>query len=276
MEENKISCIAIDDEPLALLQVESYIKKTPFLELAGSFASAVEARNFLVNRRVDAIFVDINMPDLNGLDFVRSIQSSSPLVVFTTAYSEYAIEGYKVDAIDYLLKPFSLEDFQRAASKIKNQVELLQKAGQEKLAPAEVSVVDKDESIYLKMDYKIVKLRLADIRYVEGMSEYLKIYTEGQSRPLVVLLSMKKMEERLQGLGFMRVHKSYIVNLDKVKEVSKNRIVMEPAAFQADRQNTDKTGKLSQSGFVSDDDPQIPVGESYRDAFQAYIDSRFL
>lgn len=272
---SKITCIAIDDEPLALRQLEAYIGKTPFLELVASCSSGVEAKELLLNRSVDAIFVDINMPDLSGLEFVRSLAEPS-LVVFTTAYSEYAVESYKVDAIDYLLKPFSLEDFQRAALKVKTQRELLSKAKQENLQPAEISTIDKDETIYLKTDYKIVKLRLGDIRYIEGMGEYLKIWTEESSRPVVVLLGMKKMEERLQGRGFMRVHKSYIINLGKIKEVSRNRITMEPAAFSADRRNTDKTGKLSQSGSVLTEDVQIPVGENYRDTFQAYIDSKFL
>ena len=258
MDSKRITCIAIDDEPLALRQLEAYIRKTPCLELVTSCQSAVEARDFLVNRSVDAIFVDINIPDLNGLDFVRSLSSPS-LVVFTTAYSEYAVESYKVDAIDYLLKPFSLEDFQRAASKVKAQWELLQAARKDNPHPAEVSPVDKDESIYLKTDYKIVKLRLTDIRYIEGMSEYLKIFTDDQPRPLVVLLSMKKMEERLQGCGFMRVHKSYIVNLGKIREVSKGRIYMDPSNNPSE---------------IAED--YIPVGESYRDAFQTYIDSKFL
>ncbi|MBR2135912.1 MAG: response regulator transcription factor [Bacteroidales bacterium] len=258
-EDRKITCIAIDDEPLALMQVEAYIRKTPFLKLEGSFSSAVEAGQFLVNRQVDALFVDINMPDLSGMEFIRSI-SNPPLVVFTTAYSEYAVESYKVDAVDYLLKPFSLEDFQRAAHKVAERCQLLAKA-RESSQPAEISQVDKDESVYLKTDYKVVKLRLADIRYVEGMGEYLKIHTDDQPRPLVVLLSMKKMEDRLKGHSFMRVHKSYIVNLGKIMEVSRGKITMEAPACMC--------------GKDFNEEP-VPVGDLYRDEFQSYIDSKFL
>ena len=251
MTERKITCIAIDDEPLALRQLEIYASKTPYIELVSSFTSAIDAKDYLSKQKVDAIFADINMPDLNGLDFVRSL-SDPPLVVFATAYSEYAVEGYKVDAIDYLLKPFSLEDFQRAASKVKNQCELLHKADSQ--------VSGTDDSIYLKMDYKVVKIKLSDIRYIEGMSEYLKIFTEDSQRPMVVLHSMKRMEERLKDTSLMRVHKSYIVNLDKIKEFSKGKITMEPPSFSKDK------------SVLAD---KIPVGDNYREKFNSYIESKF-
>ena len=239
MDNIRMTCIAIDDEPLALRQLETYISKTPSLEFAGGFTSAVKAKEFLEGSSVDAIFVDINMPDVSGLDFVRSL-SVRPIVVFTTAYSEYAVEGYKVDAIDYLLKPFSLEEFQRAAAKAVNQLNLLRKA--------DSPVSGKEDSIYLKVDYKVVKISLSAIRYIEGMGEYLKIWTEDRDRPFVVLHGMKKMEERLKEGTFMRVHKSYIVNLEKIKEFSKGKITVESSDFQ------------------------IPVGDSYRVAFQSYMD----
>lgn len=239
MKDGKTRCVAIDDEPLALKQLEAYINKTPSLDYVAGFSSALQAREFLVSNSVDAIFVDINMPDLNGLDFVRSLPVR-PIVVFTTAYSEYALEGYKVDAIDYLLKPFSLDEFQRAASKVIAQSDLLRKA--------DLPVLGKEDSIYLKVDYKVVKISLSAIRYIEGMGEYLKIWTEDRDRPFVVLHGMKKMEERLKEGTFMRVHKSYIVNLEKIKEFSKGKITVESSDFQ------------------------IPVGDSYRVAFQSYMD----
>ncbi|MBE6244142.1 MAG: response regulator transcription factor [Bacteroidales bacterium] len=239
MDNIRMTCIAIDDEPLALKQLEAYINKTPSLDYVAGFSSALQAREFLVSNSVDAIFVDINMPDLNGLDFVRSLPVR-PIVVFTTAYSEYALEGYKVDAIDYLLKPFSLEEFQRAAAKAVNQLNLLRKA--------DSPVSGKEDSIYLKADYKVVKVPLSDILYIEGMGEYLKIWTIDRERPLVALHGMKKMEERLKDGPFMRVHKSYIVNLEKIKEFSKGKITVESSNFQ------------------------IPVGDSYRVAFQSYMD----
>lgn len=238
-----IRCMLIDDEPLALQQMENYINKIPYLELAASCQSAIEAKELLEHEKIDAIFCDINMPELNGLDFVKSLQNP-PMVVFTTAYSEYAVEGFQLNAIDYLLKPFGCEDMMRAADKIKRRYDALRTL-------QEVSQIDEDDAIFLKTEYKIVRINIAHIRYVEAMSEYLRIYLVDYPRPIIVLLSMKKMEERLPRRSFMRVHRSYIINLKKIKEVSKNRINL-------------------------GDDVDIPIGDSYRDQFIAYINSKFL
>ena len=170
-----IRCMAIDDEPLALQQIAAYIGKVPYLELAAQCQSALEARQFLMNDTVDAIFCDINMPDLNGMDFVKSL-SAPPLIVFTTAYAEYAVEGFKVDAVDYLLKPFGLQDFQRAASRLK-----------ERLSP-NLGGGGSDDTIFLKTEYRIVKVSIPAIRYVEAMSEYLKVYIDGEAKPIITLL----------------------------------------------------------------------------------------
>jgi DNA-binding LytR/AlgR family response regulator len=236
-----IKCLAIDDEPLALEQLANYIKKIPFLELVARCQSALDAREIMECEVIDAIFCDINMPDLNGMDFVKSL-AVPPMVVFTTAYSEYAVEGFKVDAVDYLLKPFGLADFQRAANKVKARYDLMN--------TAVVSTVDEDNAIFLKTEYKVVRLSISDIRYVEGMSEYLKIHVEGQPKPLIVLLSMKKMEERLPK-SFMRIHRSYIINLKKIQEVNKNRVIM-------------------------DRDTWLPIGDNYKEQFQDYINTKFL
>lgn len=233
-----IRCLAIDDEPLALQQIAAYINKVPFLELAGQCQSALEARQFLSDERVDAIFCDINMPDLNGMDFVKSL-TAPPLVVFTTAYSEYAIEGFKVNAVDYLLKPFGLQDFQRAANRL-----------QERLSAPVAAPVETDDTFFLKTDYRIVKVSIPNIRYVEAMSEYLKVWIEGESKPIITLLSMKKMEERLPD-NFMRIHRSYIINLDKIQEVNKNRVIMDAETY-------------------------LPIGDLYKEAFQKYLDKKFL
>ena len=238
-----IRCIAIDDEPLALQQMEGYINKTPYLELVASCQSAVDAKKILENDRIDVIFCDINLPEINGLDFVKSL-NNPPMVVFTTAYSEYAIEGFRLDAIDYLLKPFGLDEFNHAAEKIKMIYDT-------KAAAQEVSQIDEDDAIFLKTEYKIVRVNIANIQYIEAMSEYLRIFQGEGTRPIIVLLSMKKMEERLPSSSFMRVHRSYIINLKRIKEVSKNRIVLV-------------------------DDIDIPIGDSYRDQFNAYINSKFL
>ena len=231
-----ITCLAIDDEPLALQQLVAYISKVPFLELAAQCQSAMEARAFLEHDTVDAIFCDINMPDLNGMDFVKSL-ACPPLVVFTTAYSEYAVEGFRVNAVDYLLKPFGLQDFQRAANRLKERL-------------SESAAADSDNTLFLKTDYRIVKVSIPDIRYIEGMSEYLKVWIKDEPKPIITLLSMKKMEERLPDY-FMRIHRSYIINLTMIQEVNKNRVIM-------------------------DADTYLPIGDMYKETFQAYLDTKFL
>ena len=239
-----IRCLAIDDEPLALAQLVAYINKVPFLELAAQCQSALEARAFLEHNTADAIFCDINMPDLNGMDFVKSLVSP-PLIVFTTAYSEYAVEGFKVNAVDYLLKPFGLQDFQRAANRVLERWKMKTPSSfHTPLSSPE------DDALYLKSDYRVVKVSIADIRYIEGMSEYLKVWVEGEPKPIITLLSMKKLEERLPDT-FMRVHRSYIVNLHKIQEVNKNRIILD--------------SKIN-----------LPVGDLYKEAFQNYLHSRFI
>ena len=237
-----IKCLAIDDEPLALRQLSTYIGKVPFLQLVASCQSALDASAILADQDIDAIFIDINMPDLNGMDFVRSLQNP-PIVVFTTAYSEYAVEGYKVDAVDYLLKPFGLADVLKAAEKVKRQYDLLHADN--------VSSIDADDAIFIKSDYKVQRIPVSNIVSIEGMGEYIKIYVSGQAKPSVVLMSMKKMDERLADRHFMRVHKSYIINLACISEMTKTRITM-------------TNGQ------------EIPIGDSYRNAFTEYIAGRFL
>ncbi|MBQ6228124.1 MAG: response regulator transcription factor [Prevotella sp.] len=241
-----IRCLAIDDEPLALRQLAAYIQKIPFLQLVKACESALEARQIMEEEMIDAIFVDINMPDLNGMDFVKSL-AAPPLVVFTTAYSEYAIDGFKVDAVDYLLKPFGLDDMKRAANKVKTRYDLLNATPTTTVA----TPTDDDNTIFLKTEHRMVRVDIDKIRYIEGMSEYLRIYLEGVQRPLIVLLSMKKMEERLPSASFMRVHRSYIINLRKIQEVNKSRVIM-------------------------DADTYIPIGDLYREAFNNYLDKKFL
>ena len=250
-----IRCLAIDDEPLALQQIVAYIGKVPFLELAAQCQSALEARQFLEQDTVDAIFCDINMPDLNGMDFIKSL-TVPPLVVFTTAYSEYAVEGFRVNAVDYLLKPFGLQDFQRAANRLKERLTPSPLSPHPSAISPQTSSLSpqtsslKDDTIFLKTEYRIVKVNISDIRYVEAMSEYLKVYLQGEAKPIVTLLSMKKMEERLPE-NFMRIHRSYIVNLNMIQEVNKNRIIM-------------------------DADTYLPIGDMYKDTFQQYLEAKFL
>lgn len=237
-----IRCLAIDDEPLALKKLAAYIQKIPFFELAGTCQTTHEALDMIHSQNIDVLFVDINMPDVNGLDFVKNL-TEQPIIVFTTAYSEYAIEGYKVNALDYLLKPFGIDDFRNTAEKIKKQYDLLRTAS--------VSKADDDDTIFLKTEYKIMRISLNEIIYIEAMSEYLRIFTNNRTRPIVVLLSMKKMEERLPSSTFMRVHRSYIINLKKIREMSKNHIIL-------------------------DNEADIPIGDLYKEPFNAYIASKFL
>lgn len=237
-----IKCLAIDDEPLALQQLAAYIKKIPYFQLVAECPNAIEAKEIMENDIIDAIFVDINMPDLNGMDFVKSL-AAPPIVVFTTAYSEYAVDGFKAGALNYLLKPFGLDDFRQCAERVKRQYEL------ENARTSSVSSPDEDDALFLKTEHRVVRIKMSDIKYVEGMSEYLKIHFDNQ-KPLIVLLSMKKLEERLPQ-HFMRIHRSYIINLRKIQEVNKNRVIM-------------------------DADTYLPIGDLYRDAFNNYINSKFL
>ena len=238
-----IRCIAIDDEPLALAQICSYIKKIPYLELVGKCRDALEAIKLLEEIQVDLMFVDINMPDLNGLDFVRNL-AQPPKVVFTTAYSEYAIDGYKVNAVDYLLKPFSFKDLLSAADKVKKQLK------ERPVTVADLSSEPKIQgnSLFVKSEYRINRIEISDIKYVESMGEYLRIFLENQSKPLMPLMSMKRMEEILPANQFMRVHRSYIVNMEKIQEISRLRIIF--------------------------DDVYIPVGDNYKQKFLDYINER--
>ena len=241
-----MKCIAVDDEPLALRQIENYIRKVGFLELVAVCGSAIEARKIIESHPVDLIFCDINMPDLNGMDFVRSLGEEAPMVIFTTAYSEYAVEGFRVNAVDYLLKPFSAADLLKSAERAKEKYDLLHRA---ELAPPPAAD-PQDDVLFFKTDYRIIRVDIPKIRYVEAWSEYIRIYVEGQKNPVVVLLSMKKLDDRLPSY-FMRIHRSYIINLRRITEVDRNVVSI-------------------------DDVAQLPVSESYRDAFQRYLDRNFL
>ena len=236
-----MKCIAIDDEPLALKQLTDYISCVPFLSLVKSCQDAFEAMKVLADEDIDLIFVDINMPDLNGLDFIRSL-ISRPMVIFTTAYSEYAVDGFKLDAVDYLLKPFEFQDLLKAADKARKQYEYRMLEQQGELGN---SSQIKGDSLFVKSDYKVVRIDVKNIRYIEGMSEYVRIFIEGEDKPVITLASLQKMEERLPTY-FMRVHRSYIVALDKIRSVDRNNCVY--------------IGKEI-----------IHVTDAYKEAFNAYL-----
>ncbi|MCX6250933.1 MAG: LytTR family DNA-binding domain-containing protein [Bacteroidetes bacterium] len=236
-----IRCIAIDDEPLALKQIAGYIKKTPFLELEGLCESALQAKEMLEKFVIDLMYVDINMPDLSGMEFVRMLENP-PLVVFITAYSEYAIEGFRVDAIDYLLKPVSYSDFLKSANKVKTWFDALQQK------PTEVT--SNNDFLFIKSEYKILRINFDDIKYIEAMSEYIRIHLTN-TKPVMTQISMKVIEDKLPENRFMRVHRSFIINLSKISMIERNRIIFDGTVY-------------------------IPVSEQYKSKFQNYIDKNFL
>ncbi len=246
-----IRCLAIDDEPLALRQITGYIEKIPFLELARTFNSAVQAQQYLLGEKVDLIFVDINMPDLNGVEFVRSLESP-PMIIFTTAYSEYAIEGFKLDAIDYLLKPFGFKEFSRSVNKANSLYELLnmKNAAADSRTEAEESTSSSDkEYISVRADYKTSLIKISNIVYLESEGEYVRMNLNDGTK-VVTLFRLKNMESSLPSDTFMRVHRSYIVNLKCITGYTKGRIFLE-------------------------NDDYVPIGENYKEAFLKYIGNKF-
>ena len=248
-------CIAIDDEPLALRQISAYISKISFLDLVGTFRSAVAAQEWLKENETDLIFVDINMPDMTGVEFVQTLDTKA-MVIFTTAYAEYAIEGYKLSAIDYLLKPFGLNDITRASEMALSLYELL--LLQRKRDAKDESVEVKEEievsettdtkgvlSVYADRKTNLVKL--ANIVYLESAGEYVRLHLS-DGTTLVTLFRLKNMESSLQSSQFMRVHRSYIINLAHISGYTKGRV------------------------FLSNDD-YVPIGENYKEQFLNYINT---
>lgn len=231
-----LKCAIVDDEPLALELLKSYVKKTPVLELNGAYSSAIEAMKMLPDNPIDLLFLDIQMPELNGLEFSHMVPEDTR-IVFTTAFGQYALDGYKVNALDYLLKPISYTDFLQSVNKAVQWFD--RKRGTDN------EPTDKPDFIYVKSDYKLIQISLKDILYIEGLKDYVKIHLEGESRPILSLTSLKALEEKLPTDRFIRVHRSYIVQKQKIRVIDKARIVF---------------GK-----------EYIPVSESYKQELQNYI-----
>lgn len=244
-------CIAIDDEPLALRQIKSYIDRTEELQLVALCSRASEAQQLLSEQGVDVLFVDINMPDVNGLDLVRSLENP-PMIIFTTAYSEYAVEGFRLDAVDYLLKPFAYDDFERAVKKASSLHELYRMRDMQNMPEAELSEeptedkAEKRDYISIKADYKVHMVRYDEIIYVESVGEYVRLHLVDGSK-MVTLVRLKNMESALPSSKFMRVHRSYIVNLDRVSSYARGKIYM-------------------------DNDDDVPLSVNYREMFRQYIE----
>jgi len=236
-----IRTIAIDDEPLALQLVQGYVEKTPGLLLAGSFDNPLDAIDFMSHDKVDLILVDIQMPDLTGIEFTKALEKG-PKVIFTTAYEKYALEGFRLDVVDYLLKPFSYEEFLKAVNKARKLI---------KLEGLELNQVEADhEFLFLKSEYKIRRINFNDILYIEGLKDYIKVYTVGEPKPILSLTSLKLLETKLPESKFMRVHRSFIVNLSRIHTIERSRIIF---------------GKT-----------YIPVSEQYKEKFQEYLNKNFL
>ena len=217
-------CIAVDDEPLALKIIEDFVRKVPYLELVATLPSAIEAAEFIQHEPVDLIFLDINMPHLTGIDFVR-MSDRLPLVILTTAYPDYALTGYELDVVDYLLKPFSFDRFFKAVTKAHDMYKLRRSSGDSAstTAPA-VAASAQPDYVMIRVEYSTVRINISDILFVEGLKDYVKIATEQKN--YVTKSSMKNVEDRLPSDRFKRVHKSFIVNLDRVQAFENNHLVI--------------------------------------------------
>ena len=231
-----IKCAIIDDEPLAIELLVSYVKKIPFMELCGKYSNAVDAMKGIADNPVELVFLDIQMPELNGLELSRMLPESTR-VVFTTAFEQYAVDGYRINALDYLLKPISYPEFLEACNKALQWFTLVHQT--ENQPEQEI------KSIFVKSEYKLLQINLDQIRYIEGLKDYVKIYTEDSPHPILSLMNMKAMEQMLPASRFIRVHRSFIVSKEKIREIDRNRIVF--------------------------GDVYIPIGDSYKQAFNEFI-----
>lgn len=244
-----IRCIAIDDEPLALRQIKNYIERVEKLELVALCSNAIEAQDLLKTEQVDLLFVDINMPDINGIDFVRGL-TNPPLVIFTTAYSEYALEGFRLNAVDYLLKPFSFDEFNRATEKACSLRELHRMRDERAASVSTIESIDEatdnNDYISIKSDYKVNLVRYNDIIYIESVGEYIRLHLKDGSK-LTTLFRLKNMETELPQKNFMRVHRSYIVNIDYVSSFARGKI------------------------YLSNGD-YVPISINYRDTFREHFE----
>lgn len=239
-----IRCLVVDDEPLALDILEDYISKVHFLQLVKTTTNPIEALQLVQQDQIDLVFLDVQMPELTGLQFLKIINGKCQ-VILTTAYPEYALDGYELDVVDYLLKPIAFDRFYKAVHKVMQQNTPHTPVAQEP-PPVPVAVSNAPQFIFVKTEHKIQKIYLDDIRYIEGLKDYISIFTPAER--VITLQNMKKMEEVLPVGQFIRVHKSYIVSLDKIESIERSRIII-----------GDKT---------------IPIGDTYREDFFKLIETR--
>lgn len=236
----KLKCIVVDDEPLALNLVESYVLKTPFLDLKGVCLNAFEAMVLLGKEKIDLMFLDIQMPDLNGMEFSKTI-SPETKIIFTTAFKDYAFEGFKVNAVDFLLKPFNYVEFLKAAHKAFERITREE---------SPESVPEKENFMFVKSEYRQVRINFNDVYYFESLKDYIKIWLTSQAKPVLTLMSLKTLEEELPEEKFMRVHRSFIVALDKINAVERGQILI--------------------------NGQRITVADQYKTKFQKFIENRTL
>ncbi|CAZ98418.1 MULTISPECIES: LytR/AlgR family response regulator transcription factor [Zobellia] len=242
MEAIQLKCMIVDDEPMALNLVESYVEKTPYLILKKKCNSAIEAIEYIRTETVDLLFLDIQMPDLTGLEFSKMLPKHTR-VIFTTAFDQYALEGFKVEALDYLLKPFDYAEFLTASNKALEWFTLLR--GQHK-----TSISDEKEFLFVKSEYKQLRIKLSDVLYFEGLKDYIKIWLKDNPKPVLTLMSLKNLEEELPEAQFMRVHRSFIVSLKNIEVVERSQIVI--------------------------NDQRITVSEQYKPKFLEFINDNSL
>lgn len=239
----KIKCVTVDDEPLALNMINSFVQQTPYLELLASFDTAINALNYIQTNSVQLLFLDIQMADFTGMELARVISGgdirNKPFIIFTTAYSEFALEGYRVDAIDYILKPFDYEDFIKAVTRVRNRIE-------KQIEIVNTPQRESTEFIFIKVEAQVVRVEISDILYIEGYKDYIKIHLCNKGETLLSLMSLKKVEEKLTDSRFFRIHRSYIVSFAHVDALLKNSV-----------QIGDKT---------------IPVGATYKEEYDRFVD----
>jgi len=236
-----MKCIIIDDEPLAIDVLMDYCQKLDFVELEGTFTNPLEAISMIKEKKIDLIFCDIEMPQINGIDFITSLDNT-PMFIFTTAYSQYAVEGFNLNAIDYLVKPIPYNRFIKAISRAKEIMAYKKTTVNDNVFPSHgEAAIPAPKYIFVKAEYESVKIELDDIEYIQGLKDYLKIHVSGTNKAILTLMSFKEILDRLPNHQFLRVHKSFVVNISCIRTVQRNRIVI--------------------------NDMRIPIGESYKSSF---------
>ena len=236
-----IKCIIIDDEPLAIGVLKSYCEDLGEIHVVGCFTNPFEATTLLSQEKIDLVFLDIEMPQINGIDFIKSIDHK-PHFVFTTAYPQYAIQGFDLNAADYLVKPIPFVRFIKAINRVKKLMEFnsLSSRGSENVSPSSGNSGNTNKFLFVKSEYESVKINMEDIKYIQGLKDYLKIHTQ-HPKPILTLMSFKEIQTKLPMEQFMRVHKSFVVNISKIKSIQRSKIVI--------------------------DDVRIPIGESFKESF---------